>query len=323
MGTTPAVKAHEAASDEFRNATGQVVKEFQMRRPLRTGSLVISLFGDAIAPHGGAVWLGSLINVLEPFGINDRLVRTSVFRLAKEGWLESEQVGRRSYYSLTTEGRARFHDASRRIYSSPQQEWNGTWSLVMIAGVDSKYRDKIRKELSWFGFAPFSSNVLAHPAPDMQSVEERLRQLEGNDQVLIMQATASDSRLPYLQTLVGESWSLQELDDRYTDFLDRFRPAYQAARSCTALSPELAFQLRTLLVHEYRKIMLRDPFLPPPLLPQRWNGVSAYQLCRNLYSLVANPAEEFLTAALENADGPLPPAQADFYERFGGLPASP
>lgn len=323
MGTTPAVKAHEAASDEFRNATGQVVKEFQMRRPLRTGSLVISLFGDAIAPHGGAVWLGSLINALAPFGISDRLVRTSVFRLAKEGWLEGEQIGRRSYYSLTIEGRTRFHDASRRIYSSPRQDWNGSWSLVLIAGVNSKYRDKIRKELSWFGFAPFSSNVLAHPAPDMQRVEERLRQLEGNDQILVMQATASDSRLPYLQTLVGESWSLQDLDDRYTDFLDRFRPAYQAARGCKALQPALAFQLRTLLIHEYRKIILRDPFLPAPLLPQRWNGVSAYQLCRNLYSLIANPAEEFLIAALENADGPLPPVQPAFYERFGGLPANP
>ena len=62
MGTTPAIKGHEAASDEFRNATDQVVREFQMRRPLRTGSLVISLFGDAIAPHGGAVWQAEVVD---------------------------------------------------------------------------------------------------------------------------------------------------------------------------------------------------------------------------------------------------------------------
>ena len=85
----------------------RLINDFRSRRPLRAGSLLTSVFGDAIAPRGGAVWLGSLINVLEPFGINQRLVRTSVFRLAKEGWLRSEQIGRRSYYSLTPDGRGR------------------------------------------------------------------------------------------------------------------------------------------------------------------------------------------------------------------------
>jgi len=99
----PATKAKETGSNGFISATKGLLDEFQARRPLRTGSLVISIFGDAIAPHGGAVWLGSLINILRPFGVNQRLVRTSVFRLAKDGWLESEQVGRRSYYSLTAE----------------------------------------------------------------------------------------------------------------------------------------------------------------------------------------------------------------------------
>ena len=94
---------------------------------------------------------------------------------------------------------------------------------------------------------------------------------------------------------------------------------YQAARNRKHLDSQTAFQLRTLLIHEYRKILLRDPFLPAALLPERWNGVSAYQLCRNLYSIVAAPAEDFLTDSLENEDGPLPPASSQFYERFGGI----
>src|SRR5213080_3968262 len=51
--------------------------------PLRAKSLVTTVFGDSIAPHGGAVWLGSLIELLAPFGISDRLVRTSVFRFVR------------------------------------------------------------------------------------------------------------------------------------------------------------------------------------------------------------------------------------------------
>ena len=61
--------------------------------PPRSKSLVMTIFGDAIAPHGGAVWLGSLIELLAPFGVNDRLLRTSVFRLAQEGWLVGQPRG--------------------------------------------------------------------------------------------------------------------------------------------------------------------------------------------------------------------------------------
>lgn len=316
-----AARRQTSDTNRFQAITDGLVAVFQLRRPIRAGSLVISIFGDAIAPHGGSVWLGSLIKALEPFGINQRLVRTSVFRLAKDGWLESTQLGRRSFYSLTPEGRTRFHDASRRIYSSPRHEWDGAWNLVMLAGVDAANRDEIRKELAWLGFASFSSNVLAHPAPDLQSVEDRLAHLDGHDQVLMMQARAIDGgkRKQYLQKLVDKSWALEDLGNRYKEFLNRFRPVYQAARSSKAADPQTAFQLRTLLIHEYRKILLRDPFLPAELLPERWDGVSAYQLCRNLYSIVAAPTEDFLTGSLENADGPLPPASPLFYERFGGL----
>ena len=187
-------KITESGGDRFHQATGLLIDGFQQQRPIRAGSLVISIFGDAIAPHGGAVWLGSLINVLEPFGINQRLVRTSVFRLAKDGWLQNEQIGRRSYYSLSEQGRTRFQDASRHIYSEPRQQWDGHWCLVMLAGVDGADRDDIRRELGWLGFAPFSANVLAHPAPDMDAVEERLGELSGNDALLVMRASVGDDR---------------------------------------------------------------------------------------------------------------------------------
>ena len=73
-----------------------LVDEFRSRPTLRAGSLITTVFGDSIAPRGGTVWLGSLISAMAEFGIKERLVRTSVFRLAKDGWLEYNQFGRRS-----------------------------------------------------------------------------------------------------------------------------------------------------------------------------------------------------------------------------------
>ena len=83
--------------------------------PPRASSLIITVWGDAIAPHGGAVMLGGLVELLAPFGINERLVRTSVFRLAREDWLAAKPVGRQSLYRLTRDGGRRFEQAYRRI----------------------------------------------------------------------------------------------------------------------------------------------------------------------------------------------------------------
>ena len=71
---------------------------FLKQQPPRAKSIVMTVFGDAIAPRGGTVWLGSLIALMDALKINDRLVRTSVFRLTEESWLHANRSGRRRQY---------------------------------------------------------------------------------------------------------------------------------------------------------------------------------------------------------------------------------
>src|SRR5262245_30400059 len=94
----------------------QWIADYREQRPARANSLIITIYGDFIAPHGGTIWLGSVIKLVEPLGLNERVVRTSVYRLSQEKWLVSQQIGRKSYYSLTASGRKRFEHAYRRIY---------------------------------------------------------------------------------------------------------------------------------------------------------------------------------------------------------------
>src|SRR5579863_4169899 len=93
-------------------ATDRLLRSFRARKPLRVGSLLVTIFGDAIAPRGGVVTLGSLIRLAALFGLPDRLVRTSVARLAHDGWLVARREGRRSEYRLTTDGEQRVADAT-------------------------------------------------------------------------------------------------------------------------------------------------------------------------------------------------------------------
>ena len=301
-------------------ATTRLIGEFRARPTMRAGSLIITIFGDAIAPRGGTVWIGSLIRVLADFGISERLVRTSVFRLTKDNWLEVNQVGRRSYYSLTTDGARRFEQATQRIYGEPRQRWSGDWCLVLLADLDTETKDVVRKELGWLGFGAISANVLAHPS---HSTGELERTLEGigvdRDLVVMRGRTQGKNRDDAMRALVHKSWNLDDIDRRYEEFTARFRPVWRAIGKRSAADGHMAFQVRTLMIQEYRRILLRDPLLPAELLPSAWHGTAAYQLCRNLYRLIYAQADEFMSREFETADGPLPPPAPDFYTRFGGL----
>src|SRR5580658_10491996 len=109
----------------------ELVKRFRRQRPLRGGSLLVTIFGDSIMPRGGAIALGSLIRVAAPFGLNERLVRTATARLAQEGWLEGRRVGNLSEYRLSAGGRERFAEATARIYGGPATQWSGRWRVVV------------------------------------------------------------------------------------------------------------------------------------------------------------------------------------------------
>ena len=170
-----------------KNATARLLDEFRSRPTIRAGSVIITVFGDAIAPRGGTVWIGSLIRALADLGVNERLVRTSVFRLTQDDWLEVEQLGRRSYYSLSSGGAERFEQATTRIYGDPRQAWNGEWCLVLLAGLDADDREKLRKELGWAGFGAISSSVLAHPTPDLADLESTLKRAGVDRRLVIMQ----------------------------------------------------------------------------------------------------------------------------------------
>jgi phenylacetic acid degradation operon negative regulatory protein len=304
----------------LKSATERLVAEFSARPTMRAGSLIITVFGDAVMPRGGTVWIGSLIRVLADFGINERLVRTSVFRLTRDGWLVAEQSGRRSYYSLSEDGAERFRQATARIYGDPRQTWAGDWCLVMLTGLDGELRESVRRELGWLGFGAISSNVLAHPSPDFDALETTLHRFGVDRQLVVMRGrTLGEKQDEALRSLVRKSWNLDEIDARYAAFVKQFRPLLRAATKCREPDEHLAFVIRTLLIQEYRRILLRDPLLPAEMLPAKWKGTAAYHLCQELYRCVYRPADSFMSSEFEIAQGPFPEPGAAFYKRFGGL----
>jgi len=301
---------------------GEIVAQvFDRLRP-KAKSLIITVYGDAILHHGGAAWLGSVITLVEPLGLNERIVRTSVFRLSKDEWLSSSQIGRRSYYRLTEVGRRRFEAAHNRIYHHVNQPWSGRWTLVMTAAaaIEAERREGLRRDLGWLGFGQLASGVMLHPDPDHAALRQALGEAGAASGAVVMEAGAQDWVTPEaIRSLIGSCWDLGRLAADYEEFLDVFRPLWQALNANGELDPQLCFVVRTLLMHGYRRALLRDPMLPDELLPAHWPGTSARLLCRNLYRLVQAPAEAHVMSMLETAEGPVPEAHPTYFTRFGGL----
>jgi phenylacetic acid degradation operon negative regulatory protein len=298
------------------------IARFLATDPPRSKSLVMTIFGDAIAPHGARLWLGSLIELVGPMGATDRLVRTSVFRLAQEGWLVANREGRRSSYALLPEARPRFERANRRIYAPPGLDWDGRWTIVMApnGSIDAALRAAVRKELEWEGYAMLAPGLLAHPAADADTLAEVLNRIGGTGKIFVCSAAelpASGSRP--LGELVAEAWDLTAVVADYRRFIAEFMPLLATLREEAAISPQAAFVVRSLLIHAYRRVQLHDPMLPLELLPQPWPGSEAYALAQAIYRLTWAGAEQHLMDVLRREDAEAPAADAGFYDRFGGL----
>lgn len=289
-------------------------------------SVIITVIGDSIMHHGGCAALGSMIALCAPLGLNERLVRTSVFRLAKENWLVAERIGRRSYCRVTDEGRRRIEAAHGRIYHRTGQPWDRHWTFIIVnfAGMPAARSRGLRNDLRWQGFGQLASGVMLHPDPDEAALRTLLVESRAGRRTLAFRSTAESWISAEAQRdLIERAWDMKRLAADYKTFLATFHPVWQRLARAEAPDPQTCFAVRTLLMHAYRRVLLRDPKLPDELLPANWPGTAARILCRDLYKLVQEPAERFLMARLHTAEGPAPAAHPAYYTRFGGLDSAP
>ena len=305
----------------FDRSARLLLRNLRRRGAIRAGSLIVTLFGDAIAPRGGVVALASLIRAGALFDVTERHVRTSVGRLAQDGWIEAQRQGRVSFYRLSETGRRRFAEATQRIYFSGDwadapAQWDGRWTLIALLPGMGAERERIRREMTLLGFGQLQPGLLASPTRAADDTIEALRELGVIDEVLVARASTIGGIAD--EKIVRAAWNLDELEHRYQGFIRLFTPVTDAAARERALPPDAAFVVRTLLIHEYRKIHLRDPLLPSKMLPEGWTGQQAGELCRKLYASVFQHAESYLSA-MYSADGQLPAPAAATLRRFGGL----
>ena len=264
--------------------------------PSRIWSLIVTVFGDMILPRGGRVWLGTLLEIFAALGAGGNAVRTAMSRLAADGWVERNRVGRNSYYRLAEKGRVTAGAAAGRIYGGRPAAWDGAFAMAVLEGAG-------REVLEAAGYAVLSPGVMVGVAPGV---------VDAGVDAVFLRAAADPAGA---RRLAAQVWPTERLGEGYRRFLGAFRPL----QGETDLGDLEALLGRLLLVHAYRRLVLRDPLLPAVLMPADWPGDEARALCGGLYRVLLPGSERWLDAHGLNEDGTLPAPGIALEERFAGF----
>lgn len=312
--------AASPASVSFPDRCAAVVARFQRDPDASARSLLVTVIGDSIRPRGGEVGVGSLARLVEGLNISERLVRTTLNRLVGDGMLATRRAGRRSFYFVTGSADREFAQVEDRIYHRRRDAWDGTWTIVVETdGLPALQRSELRRRLGWLGFAALVPGVQMCPVDRMGDVGEVLDDLGAGGRVAAFRSQADGVGLDD-RTLARRTSDLDGLAPACEDFLARFASlAEGAAPRRDGIDPETAFLARTLLLHNWRRIALREPALPAPLWPDGWVGDTAYDVAAAAYRRLTPAAEAHLAAVVDGPAGFASPLAPPYDARFPRL----
>ena len=305
-----------------------IISNKRLRRPLRAKSLVATIFGDVIESFGGRIWLGDLINLVSLFDVNERLLRTAIYRLAEEGWVTKTRQGRRSLYELSREGREQTTLVHELIYSNRQKNWNGIWNIVIASAknIPPARLAQLQRRLSLMGFGVLSKYVFAHPDMDNKLVGKVIAELGLQDRVPVMQSQTvtrglAAGNIALDRALVKQCCPYNEVELLYKHFIAAYGGVLKELKKGRRLPDDACFMLRMLLIHDYRRLLFKDPQLPAELLPTDWIGTIARDIVGHLYRLIFQQANQHYLCICDDQSF-RPRLKRGFFQRFGGLPGS-
>ena len=298
-------------SDSAAREVEALVDGFHAQERIRVWSLVITIFGDAVIPRGGELWLGSLQELMGRLRIEPTALRAAMSRLTADGWLTRIKTGRKSFYRLAPAGEEEFAQAGLRIYGAAASRWSGQWLVLVLSGEAGEGRDVRRRQLRANGFGALTPTVFVRPdvgndaaAPVLQSGEFLFKSvLDGG----------TDAR-----SMVSQAWQLHDVEQTYAGFIALFGPLKRVLDNGAKPDPLTAMAARSLLIHHFRRLALRDPAFPSELTPPTWPGDEARRLASAVYMHLAKPSEAWLDTCVNSHEQAIARPEIDIARRFAG-----
>ncbi len=209
----------------------------------RVWSLMISLFGDLAQDADQSIDGPLLSSIMARLQVKPEAARVALHRLRNDGWIVSEKSGRISQHSLSAKGRAESAAASPRIYAKPELDVT-SWQLVLTEDVTPEQS----KEMQRGGFTPLLPRVY----------------------VGSMEASAPSNTL-CLSASDAPDWLRMQIEPQthrkdFAELLQALSTLQSGLPEPGTLSPVETAVLRCLIVHNWRRLVLKQPALPKALV---------------------------------------------------------
>ncbi len=230
--------------------------------PPRVWSLIVTVFGDT----GGEVEIGAgtLSRILGMVGVGGSAMRVALHRLKSDGWITARRVGRSSAYRLHPDRLTETRAASARIYATAAPEARD-WHVTLL-DPEAATREPAR-------------GAAIQIAPRMY-----LRPGSPTDMPGALVLCPGGAAPDWVRRKVGSA----EHRQAYDALLRGLQTANELTRKAQ-LPPVEAFALRVMVVHAWRRVILRHPDLPEALFPEDWPGRACRALVQDLLARLPRP----------------------------------
>jgi len=227
-------------------------------------SLVVTIMGDMAATQDIAVSGVCLAEILAPVGVRPEALRVALHRLRKDGWLVSDKKGRSSFHRLTPSGLEQTREAAPRIYAR-DFTFDGPWHLFWASPEHA-------------GNAPAGTIKLSRGVFLGQGAKPAAKGF--------LCVSGSQPKVPvWLRDELGPAPLVQA----YTDLAKALKSVVNALSDTPNLSDSQIACLRMLIVHHWRRNLLKHPELPATFFPQNWQENTCRELVMVLLDRLPKP----------------------------------
>ncbi len=247
------------------------------RGDLRVWSVIVTIFGDLAGQEGDSLSGALLTRLTELLGIRPEAMRVALHRLRKDGWIVSVKSGRSSNYHLTAKGRLESRVAGKRIYAQNQLA-PVNWHLLIAQPGSQADRMTGEANLRAQGYVIVAQGAyLKAGAP-------------GPASGFLCDFLAISGQIALIPDWLRLSLATDTVQASMADLEICLRAMQTALAVQPALPDPERAALRVLIVHNWRRLVLRLPDLPDGFFPGDWRGAACRTLVGDLLATLTRPS---------------------------------
>lgn len=252
-------------------STEQIVRTLTHGDQPRVWSLLVTVFGDLAREKGAKISGYALGQLAHAIGIKPEALRVALHRLRKDGWLESHKQGRESHHCFTEWGLAQASAATPKIYGLTRPE-----------------------SAAWLSVSDRAATLDADGAVMLSATTRITAQPVQSDTVFSTPITPDKTVPNWMRDKVCDAQNVSHAQT----FLTRLQACSALLQDQPILGDLDVAILRVLVVHGWRRIVLKVPNLPDHVFPKSWAGPA----CRAQVAKVLEQYPRVDLATLEKLD---------------------